>query len=187
MIHKQTFFKRTGVPVLCVLLCWIGFHWIHFTDWHFSNGSVRLTVANLSAVLLFVSIGLGPSFVYPYAYLRGAGLLERIAGAFVTPGLWTLKEAYRVSEFFTIPEVLYYIVNSLFLVLYVYFIGQCGIWEMVCRRRLNRSESTRLNVVTPIPVLSILLMLAGTYVFFLWGLGVHFTYIYIDGYKALFQ
>lgn len=187
MLTKHPFVKRTGVPVIIVFLCWVLFHQIHFTDWDIQNDSLRLAAANFSAILLFLSIGFGPSFVYPYSYRWGAGLWERVAASFVTPACWTLKEAYRVSEFFTIPEVLYYLLNSLFLLCYVCLLGQCGLWEMICRRRLKKKGATDIKVITAIPVLSILLLFVAIYVIFFWGLGVHFFVIYISGYKALFH
>lgn len=184
---KRSFIKRTGVPVLIVFICWVLFHQIHFTNWDIKNDSLRLAVANISAILLFISIGFGCSFIYPYSHWRGAGLWERVVASFVTPAFWILKEAYRVSDFFTLPEVLYYMLNSLFLLLYIFFIGQCGLWEMIYRRRLKKGGATDIKIMSPIPVLSILLMFMGVFVIFIWGFGTHFFYIYIDGYKALFH
>ena len=187
MLIKHTFLNRTVIPTTLVFLAWIVFHQIHFTDWEIDNDSLRLAFGNITAILLFISIGFGTSFIYPRSYKGGAGLAERMLASFFTPAAWTLKEAYRVSEYFTIPEVLYYILNTLFLLLYIFYLGQCGLWEMVCRRSRKKRTGGIVKIVTPLPVLSIVLVLAGVYVLFLWGFGVHFAYIYIDGYRALFH
>ena len=187
MPTKQSFFKRSGVPALIVTICWVFLHHVHFKNWNIDNDSIRLFIANFSAVLLFITIGLGVSFVYPFSYFRGAGLLERIIASAITPALWTIKEFYRVTEVFTIAESFYYIFNSLFLLLYMFFIGQCGIWELLSRRRLKKTGRVDIKIITLIPILSILLMFVGLWILLIWGGGVYFTYIYVDGYKAIFK
>jgi hypothetical protein len=92
----------------------------------------------------------------------------------------------RVSEFFTFGETLYYGLNTAFLLSVFGALGQMGLCELICRWRLGKRSEEAVKVFSPAPVISIVVGLAALYVFLLWGLGVHFFYIYIQGYRVLF-
>jgi len=65
-------------------------------------------------------------------------------------------------------------------------VGLLGIAEIACRwRQRSRSGHPR-RVISTGPVVSVCFMLAAVYVLLLWGLGVHWFYIYQEGYKILF-
>jgi hypothetical protein len=66
-------------------------------------------------------------------------------------------------------------------------LGQAGLCELVCRWRLSRRSEEPVKIFSPARVLMVFSGLAATYFFLLWGLGVHFFYIYIQGYRAIFS
>jgi hypothetical protein len=65
-------------------------------------------------------------------------------------------------------------------------LGCMGLAEMLCRLSLRRNGSV-IRVITPLPLLAVLLLPVGVYVIVIWGFGVHWFYVYQQGYKALFH
>ena len=65
-------------------------------------------------------------------------------------------------------------------------LGLMGLAEMICRWRLRR-RGVKVRVVSMMPVAGLVLFGAGVYVIFLWGMGVHYFYLYMEGYKAIFH
>jgi hypothetical protein len=64
---------------------------------------------------------------------------------------------------------------------------QKGLMEALCRRHTRwRGTDTR-SALWRAPAVSMFLGLAGVFVFLVWGMGVHWFYIYQEGYKALFS
>jgi hypothetical protein len=65
-------------------------------------------------------------------------------------------------------------------------VGLMGLGETIHRHgRKKRGEA--LSVLSPLPVVALVSSLLGLFVILFWGLGVHWFYIYQEGYKALFQ
>jgi hypothetical protein len=187
-MEKKSFPKRFISPVAVVLATMVGSGVIYFhLAWRLGSDSFLGPVAStVSAWLLFISIGFGASYIYATSYYRGAGVAERIAACLITPIIWNLKEMVRVSEFFTFGETLYHGLNTVFLLAIFGALGQMGLCELICRWRLGKSGDRPVKVFSPIPVIAICVGLAALYICLLWGFGVHFFYIYIDGYKAIF-
>jgi hypothetical protein len=186
-MQKASFAKRFITPVAIVLLTMIATSIVYLhLAWRMPHGTLRDIVTFLSAAILFVSIGCGAVVIYPMAYFRGASLAGRAIACLVTPVVWNLKEMLRVSEFFTTGEALYYGLNTAFLLSVFSTLGLMGICEMICRWRLGARSGERVKVLSLGPVACIVAGIVALYVFLLWGLGVHFFYIYIQGYRALF-
>jgi len=61
-----------------------------------------------------------------------------------------------------------------------------GLCELMCRWRLGKRSEEPIRVFSPGPIVSIVVGLVALYLCLLGGLGVHFFYIYIEGYKAIF-
>lgn len=187
-MEPQSFSKRSMIPVAIVLATMIVTSIIYFhLAWRISiDNPIRPLVTTLSSWVLFISIGFGALYIYPKGFFGGACIVERSAACLVTPVVWNLKEMVRVSEFFTLGETLYYGLNTAFLLAFFGTLGLMGLSELICRRKLNKLSEEPVKVLTPVPVLAMFAGLAALYICLLWGLGVHFFYIYIDGYRALF-
>jgi len=187
-MQKTSFLKRFVVPVAIVLVMMVVTSIIYFhLAWRMDSDNVlRPVIAFVSAALLFSSIGFGTFLIYPVAFFRGAGVGERIIACFITPLVWNAKELVRVSEFFTVGETLYYGLNTAFLLSVFGVLGQMGLCELICRWRLGKKGEEPVKVVSAAPVVAIAVGLVALYLCLIWGLGVHFFYIYIEGYRAIF-
>lgn len=186
-MEKTSFRERFLKPVIIVLVIYVVSHLTYFyLSWQIADPALRATVALLSSSVLFISIGFGTLYIYPVAYFRGATLLERIIACLVTPVIWDIKEMVRVSELFTPGETLYYGLNTVFILSFFGALGQMGLCELVCRWRLRKRTGEPVRVFSLAPVISIVAGLAALYFCLLWGVGVHFFYIYIQGYRMLF-
>jgi hypothetical protein len=80
----------------------------------------------------------GPSLVYPWMRAWGASAAAAGAGAWLVPCAWLVKEGWRITAVFSVPEAVYYAFNPLALGLYVAVLFQIGVWELVMRRPWNR-------------------------------------------------
>jgi hypothetical protein len=187
-ISKQSFWRRFLQPVGTVLLIWAAASVVYLEcAWRLEPGALRSLLAFSSAVLLLLSLGFGALYIYPIAFFRGANTVERLAACLVTPLVWNLKEMVRVGEFFSPGETLYYGLNTAFLLTVFGSLGLAGLCELVCRWRLGRRSERPVRIFSPAPLLWVGMGLAAVYLLLLWGLGVHFFYMYIQGYKALFS
>ena len=186
-IEKKSFVQRFIVPAGIVLIIMIVSLLAYFNAWRIDNDLLHRSIAFIFGLLLFISIGFGSLLVYPLMYFRGASGGERVLGSLITPIVWTIKELVRVSEYFTIGETLYYGLSSIFLLIFLGTLGLMGIVELLCRQRIKKRIDPTSRVITPLPVAAILIGLAALYIIFIWGVGVHWFYIYQEGYKALFH
>ncbi len=174
------------MPAVTVLIVMVVSLILYNHSFRIDNDAIHQITAYISGLVLFLSIGFGPLYVYPKAFLRGASAMERVLASLVTPVAWDVKEILRVSEFFSWGESLYYGLNTIFLLCLCVVAAQMGVCEMVCRSIRNRQTSTPVPVLAPAALVAVLLGLLGVGVFFLWGGGVHSFYLYQEGYKALF-
>ncbi len=187
-MEKKSFVNRLVIQVTIVLAVMVGMSIIYFhLAWRIDSGnSLRPVITTLSSWLLFISIGFGTLYIYPTAFFRGAGAGERIIACLVTPVVWNIKEMVRVSEVFSLGETLYYGLNTSFLLAFFGTFGLMGLCELICRWRLGKRGDEPVKVFSPAPLVAIFAGLAVLCVCLLWGLGVHFFYIYIQGYRSLF-
>jgi hypothetical protein len=187
-MHRASFVSRFLTPVGTVLAIMLSMLGVYFhLSLRIDVDALRAVVAFVSASLLFTSIGFGALYIYPLAFFRGASSAERIIACLVTPLVWNFKELVRVSEFFTIGETLYYGLNTAFLLSIFAALGQAGLCELLCRWRVSKRSEEPVKVFSPAPMLAVIAGVAATYFFLLWGRGVHFFYIYIQGYRAIFS
>ena len=187
IIDEKPFSQRFIVPAGLLLLIAIVSALLYFNSDLIENDRIHWIVAYVSGLILFISIGFGTFFVYPFMYFRGASGKERVLGSLVTFIAWTFKELVRVSEYFTLGETLYYSVSSIFLLILFGIFGQMGVCELICRKIANKRSSEPIKVITPLPVVAIIGALFALYILLIWGVGVHWFYIYMEGYKALFH
>ncbi len=174
--------KRFLVPVAVNLLIAIGLYFLNAIELPTENRSLYQLLRNSFLILFYAEVWLsGAVFVYPYLYFRGASLPVRTLAAFVVPVAYILSEMVRVSEFFTWGESLYYGLSTMGLLTLSLQVGLLGLSEMLCRWRAGGQR-----VFTLRPLAALLFMLAAAYVLILWGAGVHWFYIYQEGYKLLF-
>ena len=185
-MERQSFVRRVVTPALTVLIVMVASAVLYDQAWRIGNDTIHQLTAYIAGLILFASIAYGPLYVYPKAFFRGASLGERVLASLVTPVAWNLKEMVRVSEVFTWGESLYYGLNPIFLLCLSGTAVHMGLCEMACRWVRNRSVSEPVRVVTPASIMAVLVGLLGAGLFMAWDMGVHWFYIYQEGYKALF-
>lgn len=185
-IKRQSFFKRFIVPVGIIVISAAASWLMYSNSSRINNDSIHRIIASLSGAVLFLALGHGTLLSYPLMYFRGASTRERILGSLVTFIAWTFKELVRVSEYFTPGETLYYGLGSIFILILLGTFGQMGACELICRTIARKRGFESGKILTPVPVIAIIAAVAALYLLLIWGVGVHWFYIYMEGYKALF-
>ncbi|HDP79599.1 MAG TPA: hypothetical protein ENN21_02010 [Spirochaetes bacterium] len=187
-IEKAAFLKRFIIPVTTALLCWLV---LHFVSEHLSCIESRVIyklAMNVVHVVLCFYLGFNGFFVYRAMCMRGARLAERIAGSYITPVAYAIKEIIRVSEFFTIGESFYYCLCA-YPVLGM-FVGQAGLLalsEMLCKHYYKKRDLYNGNTVTAVPVAIFIASMAALYFLFFYDAGGTAFFAYSELYKLIFK
>lgn len=187
-IERRFFKDRFLVPVSVPLAIWLALHVLCNNIDIIRDPALYRGTAFLAHVLVVIVVGFSSAlFVFPLMYSRGSTLAERIAGSYLLPLLFIVKEVYRVNEFFTFGESLYYAFSSMLLLLILGQAGLIGISEIICRYRYRRRGLLSGPVLSAGPVLSLLLSIAAIFVILIWNTGENWFYFYQEGYRILFQ
>ncbi len=186
-VVKQNFVSRFITPIVLLLGIYIVLHNLYFESWKIDNRDVQYGISFIAGIVLFVFIGFNSLIVYPVLYFKGATIHERIIASLIVQIVWIIKELVRVSEFFTFGETLYYTLNSAFLLALSGSFAFMGISEMFCRYRLKKKGVGLQKIITPLPVMSVISGIIALYIFLIWGVGEHWFYIYVTGYKLIFH
>ena len=185
-LQRASFITRFLFPAAIAALALLGSHVIYHSSRLIDNDAIHQEVAFVAGlVYLFVLMG-GSLVVYPLAFFMGAKPWERVIACLVTPILWSVMEIVRVTEFFTVGESLYYGLNSQVLVFLAFASFEMGLCEMVCRWWTRGKGAAETRIVTRATAGALLLGLVAVYVIMIWSGGVHWFYLYQQGYKWLF-
>lgn len=152
------------------------------------NGWLYRLAMNAVHLLLYFFLMFNSIFVYRLMFIRGASLFERVAGSYVTPLAFVLKEIIRVSEFFSLGESLYYGLSPYpLLSMMIGQVGLIAISEMMCRYLYRKKFTADIRVITRIPVALTVISGVCTYFLLLWHLGDDAYWIHLAIYKLLFK
>lgn len=187
-IEKASFFKRLIMPAGTALLGWLALHLISENLGWIENREIYKFAMNTVHVALFFYLALNGFFVYRTMLMRGAGLAERIAGSYITPLAYAIKEIIRVSEFFTIGESFFYCLCT-HPVLGI-FVGQAGLLavsEMLCRKYYKKRNLYDANAVTAGPLAACIASIMAIYFFYIYDAGGTAFYVYSELYKLIFK
>lgn len=177
-MQKRDFTERIVVPTAIVLVTMILSRILYF------NSSA--TVATLSGIVMFVSIGFGSFLIYPLSFVRGASLTERVIGCLVTPLVWNGIEMYNVGQAFTLAESLFYGVNILSIGTVAGQFLIMGICDLFCRWKWRGAGERDKRALSPFAVLACLSGILGIYLVLVWREGVGLHYLLIGLYKNIF-
>jgi len=184
-IIRRSLWQRAIKPALTLLIVVVIAIAFYNHFWRLGLPALQRIAGHLFGLTVFFSVGCGALVVYRAARFRGASPTERICACLVTPVLYTASEVLRVREFFSWGESLYFGLSPGFQLILLANFGCMGLAEMLCRLSLRRKGAV-IRVVTPLPLAALLLLPVGVYVIVIWGFGVHWFYVYQQGYKALF-
>ena len=189
--RKKSFPSRFLWPVGIALGVWAGLDFLTgHLEW-FGSGAPYRAAAFGSYLLLGVLIAFGSFVIYPILFFRGASLKERVLGSYAVLLVWVFMEIFRVSEYFTAGESVYYAFSPMPFGLLAHQVGYMSLCEMICRWRLKKSGVQGMKIFTPGPLVGVGVLLAMSYLIIFWGVpeespGTKWFYIYQEGYKALF-
>jgi hypothetical protein len=185
-MQRASLTTRFLFPTAIAALALLASHVIYHSSRLIYNDAIHQEVAFVAGlVYLFVLMG-GSLIVYPVAFFMGARPWERVIACLVTPILWSVMEIIRVTEFFTLGESLYYGLNSQVLVFLAFASFEMGLCDMICRWWARGKGSAGTRIVTRATAGAVLCGLVVVYVIMIWGGGVHWFYLYQQGYKWLF-
>ena len=183
---KASFLKRFAIPSGAALLGWLVLHFISGHLGWIENRAIYKAAMNVVHLVLFFYLLFNGFFVYRAMFLRGAGLSERIAGCYLTPIAYAIKEIIRVSEFFTIGESFFYcLLTYPVLGLFVWQAGLLAVSEMLCRKYYKKRNLYEGKAVTAAPLAILILSIITIYFLFLYDDGGTAFYIYMEIYKLL--
>jgi hypothetical protein len=185
-IIRRSLWQRAIKPALTLLIVVVIAIALYNHFWRLGLPTLQRIAGHLFGLTVFFSVGCGSLVVYRAACLRGASPTERICACLVTPVLYTASEVLRVREFFSWGESFYFGLSPGFQLILLANFGCMGLAEMLCRLSLRRKGAV-IRVITPLPLAALLLLPVGVYVIVIWGFGVHWFYVYQQGYKALFH
>lgn len=180
-----TFVKRTGLPVLVTVAAATSAALVYFNSGSIENTTIRDIMALVSGIIYFVSVALGPLFVYTATYVRGSSLSERILASFFTPFLWMTKEVLLLLQSHPFNECLYWYLSPLNIWLVMFMGLQFGAGTLIGRFILKkRGSSTRVITAGPLAVMIISLSLVISA--YAWGKGENLYVIFLEGYRMIF-
>ncbi|MFC1888997.1 hypothetical protein ACFL4G_04495 [Thermodesulfobacteriota bacterium] len=183
---EEDFRRRAVNPLLPVLaaasLSFVGYFGSRHLE---SHDFLQQIMAGVFGTTCFLSVALGPIYIYTTAYLRGAGMLERLAAIFIVPFLWMTKETLLLTESHPLLECLYWYFNPLNIWLVFLVIFQAGVGTMVARR-IMKSRGEGVRVVTTGPVVTSVVSLFLIVALFAWGKGENVYTLFLEGYRFFF-
>lgn len=177
--------KRMLSPTVTVLCTAAISFFVYEFSASIGNEFTHELVAKLSGTAYFLAVAFGAFYVYLATSLDDAPFTHRVAAALATPFLWMTKESVRLFESHPLIECLYYYVNPLNLWLLLLVVLEMSVATLVARRlRSKRGERTR--ILTPAPVVTIVVSLSLFIGLYAWGRGENIYVLFLSGYRGLF-
>lgn len=164
---------------------WLLMSLIYAKAWKFDLGGVNTFISWVCGLGDVIFRVLTPLIVYAVACPRGASLAERVIASMVPTFGWAAYQLYLAAGVFSIGETVYYGFSSAFLFIFCVLISVIGLCELVFRLTGRQHRYTKKRLTGPIT--AILIGPLSVFVLMVWGGGVHFFYVYQEGYKLLFH
>ncbi|MBN1531375.1 MAG: hypothetical protein JXA20_01805 [Spirochaetes bacterium] len=185
-MERQSFSRRVIFPLSVVLTVLVASSLLYDATGHIAGRALKAAVLYPSAVLMLLSLWLGPLFSNTVAFARGASTAERFLVSLSVPLLWTAKTYLSFIGIYSPGELVYLFFHPFIFGNLGVNVLCMGISELISWRRLRR----RMPEASPraLKPLTVALLAAGFAVtaLGLWNGGHSYYYHYMDIYTALF-
>lgn len=183
-MQRSSFMTRFLGPLLLALIVMVCSRMVYLQSDRIDDQAIYHAVAVVSGTVQFASIVLVAILVYPVAYFRGATLAERVIASSTNLAVWICIETYDVSGAFDCLESLYYAFN----VGFILFSWKCALMAVLelCCRHVAKRRGERLRVMTPLPLIPVLVFFLVFWVLSQAG-GAYWFNRFLDFYLALFR
>jgi len=184
--QRRSLAGRFLFPAALVLLLWAAMTVVYANAWKWGMPGLQRALSWLCGLGGELFRGLAPLIAYPLAYVRGATPAERVVASLAPFLAWWVLQVTVAAGVFSTGEAVYYGFSQNFLLSFFVTVSVMGICELVCRR-VWKGEGAGGKVWTPGPVAAVLSGPAAVFVLVVWDGGVHWFYLYQEGYKLLFH
>ncbi len=180
---------RFVTPVLVAVIVWLTADIFLFAlmGSSFASSSLYKPLLNLLSAVRFLLLLVGSLVLYPILYFRGATWSERVWGCLTLPLVYLFTAIFRATAYFPFGEAVYYGFNPLTFGSASIQVGLMGLMEIICRAIARRRTQLETPIVQLHLIASIVIGSAALYITLLWDGGVHWFYVYQQGYRLLFQ
>jgi hypothetical protein len=189
-IERQTFVRRFVIPVSTMLLTWLAcsaFIAIFAGKPAVLGGPVAYRILlNILAGGRFLLLILGSLIIYPVMFFRGASLFERLLGSIAVPIAYMIWAMVQATSFFSVGESIYYGFNSVAFGSLMFQLALISIVDIGCRWRYRSKTQESVKLVRWSHLAGIVAGSLSMYLALFWDGGVHWFYLYQEGYKLLF-
>jgi len=186
-LERRSLAARFLFPAALVLLIWVSMTTVYDNAWKLGMPALQEAVSWLCGLGGELFRGLAPLIAYPLAYFRGAAPAERAAASLGPFLAWWLLQVTVAAGVFSSGEAVYYGFSQNYLLSLFVTVSVMGVCELICRWVRKRRGGAVGKVWTPAPVAAILSGPVAAFVLIVWGGGVHWFYLYQEGYKLLFR
>lgn len=184
-IYRQPFNRRFLYPAMLVVGIWLVMNLTYANVWKFDLGGANTVISWVCGLGDIIFRVLTPVIIYLITCSRGASLTERVIAGMAPSFGWAVYQLYLAIGVFSVGETVYYGLSSAFLFAFFVLISVTGLCELVFRLTAKQHHRTKKRLLGP--VMAILMGPLSVFVLMVWGGGVHFFYVYQEGYKLLFH
>jgi hypothetical protein len=175
---------RFLIPLLMALAVMLLSRLAYFNAYRIETQALHHALAVLAGTVQFASVVFVALVVYPVAYFRGASGAERVVAGSTNLAVWVGFDTYSASAVFPWDVSLYYGVN-IGSVLFAWNFALMGVLEVLCRW-VSKREGSRINVLTPLPLIPVVLFALVVLGLSVEGGAAYFNML-LDGYLFLFR
>jgi hypothetical protein len=176
--------RRFLTPLLLVVSIWALLEIVHTNTWKLGIPCLTLIAGWIGGLGGFFYQFLSPLLTWPMTYFRQASLFERTIASLSPVMAECCLESMRAGLVYSPGESLYYSLGQVFLFVMCVNLSLMGFCEILCR--LKAGVFRNIRIWSPGPFIAMSIAPLAAWVMLIWEGGVHWFYLYQEGYKFLF-
>jgi hypothetical protein len=184
-ILKPSFASRYVIPSGIGVSVFFVLFFTYYASWYVENRLLHFLLTDVVGAIYGFYLLFNVLMLYPILYFKNASLPERISGSSLVVLCWLTKEVIRMTEFYSIPESVFYLLMPVQANICLLAIGFMAASELICRKIERKRKNPDICVLTPVPVLFLIFSLFGV-AFIIRGGGVKYFFNFYDLYKIIF-